>query len=448
MYTLPDGQRVVLPATQDFTMKEFFTTLIMSLAVLITALLPPSSWAEQTSRPNQSLLKPADKAPAPLTALMQSASRGHPSLRQAQARLDAARANLRGADKALYNPELELASENTDVRTTTIQLSQTIDWSDQRGARTAVAQSEFNQASAELEQAELDLIQNQLNTLADHLTRMKLANVSEQRLGLMQDFVKVAQRRYQAGDLNQVELNLARLAYSEALMGHAQVVTEATSAMQQLVTYFGPLATRLAKVPESLPTPRVPADLDTYLTNLPEMRAHTAGITALRQSVTLRTREKSWDPTIAIRAGEEGKQDLIGASISVPLNIRNTYQANVDVAQQELIQKQQSAGLAFRQLRARVITNTERFRLLQQAWGQWQTAGKSHVDQQLVLLKRLWQAGDISTTDYLVQLNQALDTQASGIELRGQFWNSGFDWLHDTASIKSWLNLNSTNLKN
>jgi hypothetical protein len=39
---------------------------------------------------------------------------------------------------------------------------------------------------------------------------------------------------------------------------------------------------------------------------------------------------------------------------------------------------------------------------------------------QIDLFRRLWQAGERATTNFLVQLNQALSTQASAIELRGR----------------------------
>jgi len=61
---------------------------------------------------------------------------------------------------------------------------------------------------------------------------------------------------------------------------------------------------------------------------------------------------------------------------------------------------------------------------------------------ELELIKRLWRAGDMSTAEYLVQLKQAIDTQAAGIELRGRSWKSGFNWLYETAQITAWLDIN------
>ena len=45
------------------------------------------------------------------------------------------------------------------------------------------------------------------------------------------------------------------------------------------------------------------------------------------------------------------------------------------------------------------------------------------------LLDRLWQAGELNTTDYLVQLKQALDTEVSAIEQHGRMWRAWSAWL-------------------
>ena len=132
---------------------------------------------------------------------------------------------------------------------------------------------------------------------------------------------------------------------------------------------------------------------------------------------------------------------MIGATITIPLNIRNTYKAEVDEARQNLVENEHSALVAYRNQRATVLANTERYQLLQNAWRDWQKTGLSSINRQLNLIERLWRAGDMSTAEYLVQLKQALDTQAAGLELRGQLWKNGFDWHYETASIDAWLNI-------
>ncbi|HID49987.1 MAG TPA: TolC family protein [Chromatiales bacterium] len=380
-------------------------------------------------------------APPALAASIRSVIQRHPQLQAARATLAASQAQLRAADKALYNPELEFDAERSDINKGYIQLGQTLDLGNQRGARTRVAETRLAGARAEYTLAVQGLARDLLKALAAEQTARERARLADRGLQLMQQFAAIAEQRHRAGDLSQVELDLARLAYNEALMTHAQALAEAATAQQELRARFVHLPDRLPDLPETLPKPELPQDRETFLRNLPIMRSLEAQVAAARHTVSLRRAERSWDPTIAIRGGREAEQSLIGATLTLPLNIRNTFQAEVDVAQQDLIASEQAAQLAFRTRRATVLASTERFRLLKQAWGNWSKGGRISVNRQLQLIERLWRAGDMSTAEYLIQLKQALETRSAGLELRGQLWESGFDWLYETASIDRWLNI-------
>ena len=157
----------------------------------------------------------------------------------------------------------------------------------------------------------------------------------------------------------------------------------------------------------------------------------------------MRKSEKAWNPTIGLSAGSEGEESLIGINLSIPLNMRNSFSAEVDAAQQTLIASEQRAHQAYRDARSTLMISTERYRLLLKAWDNWRAHGRDSVAQQLTLIKQLWQAGDISASEYLLQLKQALETQASGLELRNQLWQVSFDWMSLTANIDNWLNINT-----
>lgn len=377
-----------------------------------------------------------------LTSVAQQVLDKHPRIQAARAALNAIRARGKAANQALYNPELELDTEKTAVRTSYIQLSQTLDMGDQRGSRTDVATAEMDQANAEFELVAQGIVRDLLTSLAERHTLQELAQLAKRTRKLMQDFSRIATRRHQAGDLNQVELDLALLALSEAQINYVQAQADATSARENLRTLLGTLPETLPDLPESLPAASLPADREMFFQSLPSIRAHKARVTVARHVVDLRRSERSWDPTISLRGGEEGQESMVGMTLSIPLNIRNTFRAEVQAALQDLIQQEQSAQAAYRTQRATVLASTERFHLLQQAWQSWRQSGQVSVRRQLQLIERLWRSGDMGTTEYLVQLKQAIGTQAAGIELRGRLWQSGFNWLYETARINTWLNLN------
>ncbi len=411
------------------------------VSVLLFGCLCSPLLAEQGVAASQKKIKLDNMAPAALRQALQTAIAQHPRKRAAQAGLEASRASMRAADNALYNPELEIDSEDASSNTAYIQLSQTLDMGDRRGSRTSVAQSRLLMATADYELALQELTHDLLISIAEKRTQDKLASLAGRGLQLMQEFADVAGLRYRAGDLNQVELDLARLAYSEALMTHAQALSDAAAAKEALRAIFIRLPDTLPVLPDELPFARLPGDSDGFIRALPTIRALEAAVSAKRHTVELRKSERSWDPTIALRGGREDEDRLIGATLTIPLNIRNTFRAEVEEAQQELINSEQLAQQMFRDQRARVLATTERYRLLQQAWVNWKKTGRVSVNRQLSLIKKLWRAGDMSTTEYLVQLKQALDTQSAGYELRGRVWSAGFDWLLVTASINDWLQL-------
>ncbi len=385
-------------------------------------------------------------APEDIQGFIRRVLPNHPRFIAAQAKLDSVKANLNAAEQAIYNPELELETENTDIRTTTLGISQTIDWGDQRGAKTQIAKHQVDAAQARFQQERQLLIQDLLITLSDYQNKTRLAELSNQRSKLMQEFYTLARKKHAAGDINQVELVLAQLAYNETVLNNATIVAEQVAAEQTFIAVFGQApgagGYHLPDIAIAFQEVNVPADLDVYILTLPQMRMVRANVAASKTTIALRESESSADPTIAIRGGKEDEESLAGLTLTIPLNVRNNFTAEIEAARKAYLQTEQLAQQAYRDLKSDIASRTRQYQLIQQAWQQWLSTGKVSMDRQLKLLKRLWQAGDLSTTDYLVQIKQNLDTQSAGIELQSTVWSSWLHWLGATAKIESWLQLN------
>ncbi len=393
--------------------------------VVLAGLLTTNVWANQSS----AQIQLNRYAPADLTVLISDILPIHPRLLSARSALHATVTRLQSAERPLYNPELKIDSENTDINTSVLQLSQTIDSGGQRKARTRIADAELKAARAYFELTEQSLLNDLLTALADEQSGREIAKLATEGLGLMKEFADIAQRRYKAGDLTQVETDLAQLAFNEALMTHAQAMSAAAAARERLIALYQMQPSATPDLPETLPVPGLPASLDVFINELPVMREAEHQLTATRENIALRQAERSWEPTVAIRGGREDEEALVGLTLSLPLKIRNNQKAQVETARQELAQAEQMLKQEQRNIKAQVLSSTERYRLLLTAFHAWKKNGRSHVNRQLKLIKRLWQSGDMSTTEYLVQLKQALETQASGIELRNTLWHSSFEWI-------------------
>lgn len=414
--------------------------LATALFVLTFAWLPNSYAKDMATLELQA-------APNAIQQFIQQAFISHPRLIAAEAEYDAAKEEYKAADRAIYNPELELDGEKTAITTSSISLSQTIDWGDQQGAKTEIARYKLNAAQAALKQEKQQLLSDLLMVLADYTNKTQLAELSQQRLALMKNFASVAKQKHAAGDLSQVELDLAQLAYSESIFNNARILSEQVEAEQA----FNALYNQNVSIKKGLPNTVVdfqkitlPSEVDQFVMSLPQMQIVRANVAASKKTIMLREGEASADPTIAIRGGKEDKEKLVGITLTIPLNIRNSYSAEIEVARKEYLRAEQLSQQAWRNARRDIITQTRHYQLTQQAWQQWKTGGQISIQRQLKLLKQLWRSGDLSTTDYLVQIKQNLDTQSAGIELQTTLWSSWLTWLNSTAQIESWLQLNST----
>lgn len=416
-----------------FKIKYRLWDLPVALALLISAQAP--AYAEATVTP----------APEAMQQIIKSALATHPRLIAAQAELDASQAQYAAASRAIYNPELELDTEKTNIRTSTIGLSQTIDWGDQQGAKTSIASQKLIAAQAAFQLQRQQLIRDLLNALINFKNKSRLAELSNRRLKLMKDFYLLAKKKHSVGDLNQVELDLAQLAYSESVLKNAQAMSEQVEAEQAYYALYGKSSTAgsvlNADFSYSFQRASLPASLETFLLGLPQMKVVRANVEASKSTIALRQGESSADPTIAIRGGKEDSESLVGVTLSIPLNIRNNFSAEIDVARKEYLSAEQLAQQAYLNLQGSLHSRYRHYQLTQSAWQSWQSGGQVSMNRQLKLLKRLWRTGDLSTTDYLVQIKQNLDTHSAGIELHTTLWASWLAWLDVTAQIESWLKI-------
>jgi cobalt-zinc-cadmium efflux system outer membrane protein len=182
-------------------------------------------------------------------------------------------------------------------------------------------------------------------------------------------------------------------------------------------------------------------DTDHLLADLPALQAALARVAAARSSVQVSLREKRPDPTIGIRAGKEDSDTLTGITLSVPLFVRNNFTAEVDVANAELVQAEQEAANLHQQAHAGLLASAQVYRNALRAWKTWQASGAPRLSQRTELLDRLWRAGELNTTDYLVQLKQTLEIEVSATEQHGRTWRAWADWLAASGRIAQWLNL-------
>ncbi|MCY4496584.1 MAG: TolC family protein [Rhodospirillaceae bacterium] len=370
----------------------------------------------------------------------------HPEVLAARAAVDASHALQIAAERPLFNPEIDIAFEDRLHHETRIfALNQTVDIAGQRGARASVAAHDSERAVSQLTAARRRIAGEFLDLLGDYWTADSQDELAETRIDLMRSFADLTLRRRQAGDLTQVELNSANLAYAQAEMAHATAESARTAADQAL------RAVAAAPPPASWPTlpvelQPIAADgplLERLLGELPENRIRRAEAERAAATVELRVRERRANPILSVGVGEEDDEGFVTFNVSMPLNIRNRYVQEVAAARAEQTMSEREAENIEVRTRQRLFAARERYRLTREAWMSWRQSGEPSLTRQAELLERLVLAGELSTTDYLVQLNQTLDAAMNALELRRELWRSWFEWLDASGQTNVWLGLDT-----
>ncbi len=381
-----------------------------------------------------------------LAQFVQTVVATNPRVLAARAALEASEAYKAAAGRPLYNPELSLDAENASSDTRSVGISQTIDWKGKRSARTAVAESEWQAVEAEYLAVRWAVTVELLAGLLSYQTGAERNALAGERARLMNEFSTLAELRFQAGDLNQVESDLAALASSQARMQQAAAaagIAEAQQAVRSLIPGSSP--EQWPALPDQLPElPGTANQPEELILALPEVRAARRRVDAASAVVELRKKERRADPTVSLSGGREDSDSLIGLNVSIPLNIRNRFKHEVAAAVAERSQAQLITNDILRRAHARFVSAAERYQLSERAWRDWQQTGLVSVNRQIEQLRRLWETGEISTTDYLVQLRQTLDVQESALELRQGLWNAWFEWLTASGQVDAWLDQGAT----
>jgi len=386
-------------------------------------------------------------AEASLVKFVQEVLQTNPGLQATRSALVAGQARVSAAARPLYNPELEFDFENADSETRSIGISQTLDWSGKKKARSNVAGASLRALEAGTVSQRWAITMELVTALARYRIGQKLNELSQERIALMGQITLLAGKRLEAGDLSQVEYDVTNLAYVDSRLQRA-VTAAALSTFTQQVR---------ALVPNSAPSswpllqqelPHIERDrthLNLLLVQLPEVMQTRYSVDMASALVNLRRKERRLDPTLSLRGGTEDDASLLGLNLSVPLPIRNSFGYEVDVAVAELEQAQYVADDTLRRARARLTATYENYTLAREAWQQWQHLGQQSLKSQADQLRALWETGELSTTDFLVQLKQTLDTRRSALELKLTLWEAWLGYLTASGQVDDWLGYSQTN---
>ncbi|HDK37700.1 MAG TPA: TolC family protein [Thiolapillus brandeum] len=376
-----------------------------------------------------------------LAEIINRSLQANPEILAAQFAVDAAKAHLAGTALPLNNPELEGEAERTDINTFQLGISQTIDWHDKRSALEQVAQTELQTMQQQLTALRLEKSTGLMDAIGRISIQSAINDLSQRRTEVLKRFTTLAEKRHTAGDIPRAELELARLSLSEASMAHARNQAELILANNDFLALSGQILTEAIRLPQFLSIdPKIASDTESLARQHPQVQVALLKSQIAKKQINATDRERKSDPTFGVSAGREDDNNLLAVRFSIPLQVRNNYQSNVDVARAEALQAEQEAQQVYWNLRAQLKSAKQRYEIISAAWKQWLNQGQTSLRQRAKLLEILWQAGEIDTTDYLLQVQQTLDTQIAGIKLHGDLWKSWLDWMNTSSKLDTWLN--------
>ncbi|MBN8888503.1 MAG: TolC family protein [Rudaea sp.] len=412
--------------------RRFVAQSALAMAVCISSLEP--SFATE----------PGDLAP--VRQALRTAWQQHPSYQATEAQINAARTRLDAAGQPLYNPELQLTRDNGgEEKTVSAGMNLTLDLSGKRRVRRDAADARLDLATAEAHLRRRDFARLWLIGWADlQATQLQVAT-GERRLALITRFSGLAEKQFTTGDISGLERDLALLARDEAQAEQAQWLADQAEAEAKFRSVGGnPDTIASFDLPAGgLPAPEPAGDLQA----LPDWQVAQATATATEREVAVARRNRVADPTVGVYGGRKeyragGPTDRVyGVTVTIPLFVRNSYRAEVVAAQAE-------ADAAHAELqRVRLELEAERRRAVdsyaaaRSAWSGWKRSRGTDVTRRADLLERSWRQGELSTTEYLLQLKQTLDTQLAGAKLQARVWRTYTDYLASSGRLEDWAAL-------
>ena len=374
-----------------------------------------------------------------LPEFMQRVWQDNPSIQAFEFALQAAKSRMEAADQPIHNPEVDVEVARTDVNALSVGVNQAIDWGNKRAASTSKANAEVKLAQAELQNKRLTVATEVLTALIQLQSVERRQSLARQRLALMEDFISDSNKRQHAGDIGSQDVALASVALSEAKMQFANTAAQYAKYLTQLQVATEIFITQWPVMEKEPPPLASLLVANAYLAKLPAINILKAKLLASRSNINLSKSEQKPDPSFGLRGGMEGEEVLVGINFSMPLFIRNNYRAEIEVANQEVLQIERLLLSATRRAEAQLSGSHKRYRITYDAWQLWKQTGLNSLNEQMKLINTLWKSGEMNTSEYLIQAKQNVDAQETAVELSSHMWEAWIEWLVASGQIEQWI---------
>ncbi|ABV85867.1 TolC family protein [Shewanella pealeana] len=353
------------------------------------------------------------------------------------ARRQQALMSIDAADKAVYNPELGLGYQNASEDTYSLDINQTIDWGDKRGVATRIAQleSEILLSSIALERNQM--LSERLLALTSQSQARKALEFQKQQFEIAKAQLDIARQRTEVGDISSVELQLMQLDVASNAADYALAEQASIAADGAVLALFGEFELPFEDFVNAL---TLQASHIQVSPELPALKSAYQQVLMAKVSTEQAKADGSADPSISLSAEREGEENKFGVGVSIPLQIRNNYSEAIAVANQGVVIAEQTYLAAERIL----LQQQKQFSLslprLTQRYQDWSELVLTSGSKAASSLSQQWQAGDISTSDYLQSQRQMSGSYLAGLALESALYESWLSWMGASGQLEGYLN--------
>jgi cobalt-zinc-cadmium efflux system outer membrane protein len=355
---------------------------------------------------------------------LERARREAPAIMTARLRPDEARGRLAGASVFLRdNPVAEFTGGrrdsdrgvSTDIET---GLGQTFELGGQRRARVQGARAELERETAGAEDATRETLRDVAVLFLQAVASEQRVRVLRQNEVLTSDLLTVARRRHAAGDIADLDLNVAQVASSRA---HADVRAAESArdlALRDLKVVLGMDAAEPLEVQGELRGPRM-RPLDELLATAadrPDLRALADDARAADAEARLGDGLR-W-PDLGVRIGYKREEDadipLAGVSVSLPVFANGQEQRVTGAARARRLRLELNARR--RAVEVEVRAGYEAYVRLAEGVEHLERRALSLLDDNDGLARRGYEAGELSLPDYLLIRRETVGTRLDYVE--------------------------------
>ena len=360
----------------------------------------------------------------------------HPQVIAAKQAMDSTLTTADSFELPLYNPVIgsNYDSEGQDD-IYSIGISQTIDRTDKRGSRTE--QAVYSRISAKQNYAFIiqQKIAEVLNVLINYQATQKRAALASEQEQQLENLLEIVKKRSASGDLGQLDTELAYLSLSQRFGQTARVQAQLKRVEAQIRELLPDWPEQNLELETSQWQKFYQLDAQIAVENHPMVQAAKAQWQVAEMVAEVAAKNKKADPTIGVSAGQINNDGLLSLSFSMPLNVRNDFSLAYKAANQQSLSAESNYQAVKRKQYYAILASQQALNEYKKRFDKWQNLMQGRAKDSENLLQRQWNVGDISTTQYLLTLQQRTEGLLAGIELEQEYQSALIQLLLDTAQL-------------